>query len=238
MAVLPFLNLSADPENEFFADGITEDVIAQLSKIRSLKVISRTSVMQFKKREQSLRDIAAALEVATLLEGSVRRAGDRVRIVAQLIDAEADQHLWTETYDRRLTDIFAIQTDVALQIATALEAELSLEERTRIHRKPTQHVQAYQLYLQGRHCYTRYTEENIRKGIEYFQQAIAVDPDYALAHVGAALAYAELAAGQGGGPLRPDLAYRGGEESHHQGAGAGRPVGRGALGSRAAQDDP
>jgi serine/threonine-protein kinase len=207
VAVLPFLNLSADPENEFFADGITEDVIAQLSKIRSLKVISRTSVMQFKKREQSLRDIAAALEVATLLEGSVRRAGDRVRIVAQLIDAEADQHLWTETYDRRLTDIFAIQTDVALQIATALEAELSLEERTRIHRKPTQNVQAYQLYLQGRHCYTRYTEENIRKGIQYFQQAIAVDPDYALAHVGAALAYAELAAGQGGGPLRPDLAY-------------------------------
>jgi serine/threonine protein kinase/Tfp pilus assembly protein PilF len=208
VAVLPFLNLSADPENEFFADGITEDVIAQLSKIRSLKVISRTSVMQFKQREQSLRAIAAALEVATVLEGSVRRAGDRVRIVAQLIDADADQHLWTETYDRRLTDIFAIQTDVALQIATALEAELSLEERTRINRKPTQNVQAYQLYLQGRHCYTRYTEENIRKGIQYFQQAIVVDPDYALAHVGAALAYAELAAGQGGGPLRPDLAYQ------------------------------
>ena len=208
VAVLPFLNLSADPENEFFADGITEDVIAQLSKIRSLKVISRTSVMQFKQREQSLRQIAATLEVATLLEGSVRRAGDRVRIVAQLIDAEADQHLWTETYDRRLTDIFAIQTDVALQIATALKAELSLEERTRIHRKPTQNLQAYQLYLQGRHCYTRYTEENIRKGIQYFQQAIAADPDYAPAHVGAALAYAELAAGQGGGPLRPDLAYQ------------------------------
>ncbi len=128
VAVLPFLNLSADPENEFFADGITEDVIAQLSKIRSLKVISRTSVMPFKKREQSLREIGARLEVATLLEGSVRRAGDRVRIVAQLIDAVADRHLWAETYDRQLTDIFAIQTDVALQIATALRAELSPDE--------------------------------------------------------------------------------------------------------------
>jgi serine/threonine protein kinase len=112
VAVLPFRNLSTDAENEFFADGITEDVIAQLSKIRSLKVISRTSVMQFKNREQSLREIGATLQVATLLEGSVRRAGDRVRIVAQLIDAEADRHLWAETYDRQLTDIFAIPVSI------------------------------------------------------------------------------------------------------------------------------
>jgi serine/threonine protein kinase/tetratricopeptide (TPR) repeat protein len=208
VAVLPFRNLSADPENEFFADGITEDVIAQLSKIRSLKVISRTSVMQFKNREQSLREIGATLQVATLLEGSVRRAGDRVRIVAQLIDAEADQHLWAETYDRQLTDIFAIQTDVALQIASALEAELSPDERKRIHRKPTSDVRAYQFYLQGRYYYSRYTAESIQKGIEYFRKAIAVDPDYALAHTGVALAYAELAAGEGGAPLRPDQAYR------------------------------
>ena len=207
VAVLPFLNLSTDPENEFFADGITEDVIAQLSKIRSLKVISRTSVMQFKKREQSLREIGATLQVATLLEGSVRRAGDRVRIVAQLIDTEADQHLWAETYDRQLTDIFAIQTDVALQIASALEAELSPNERTRIQRKPTSNVHAYQLYLQGRHSYGRYTWESIQRGIEYFRRAIAVDPDYALAHTGLGLAYAELAAGAGGTPTRPDVAY-------------------------------
>jgi eukaryotic-like serine/threonine-protein kinase len=208
VAVLPFRNLSTDPENEFFADGITEDVIAQLSKIRSLKVISRTSVMQFKNREQSLREIGATLQVATLLEGSVRRAGDRVRIVAQLIDAEADRHLWAETYDRQLTDIFAIQTDVALQIASALEAELSPDERKRIHRKPTSDVRAYQLYLQGRQNYSRYTGESIQKGIEYFRKAIAVDPDYALAHTGLALAYAELAAGEGGAPLRPDEAHR------------------------------
>jgi serine/threonine protein kinase/Tfp pilus assembly protein PilF len=207
VAVLPFLNLSADPDNEFFADGITEDVIAQLSKIRSLKVISRGSVMGFKQREQNLHEIGVALDVESLLEGSVRRAGDRVRIVAQLLDAATSRHLWAETYDRQLTDIFAIQTDVALQIAAALKAELSRDERTRIHREPTADVQAYQLYLQGRHCYTRYTDESIRKGIDYFKEAIAGDPGYAMAHVGAALAYAELAAGAGGGTLRPDEAY-------------------------------
>src|SRR2546425_10696318 len=192
VAVLPFVNLSADPENEYFADGITEDVIAQLSKVGALQVTSRTSVMPFKKREQGLREIAAKLQVATLLEGSVRRAGDRVRIVAQLIDAAADQHLWAETYDRQLTDIFEIQADVALHIAAALKAELSPDEKTRIHKEPTSDLQAYQLYLQGRHCFIRYTPEGMRKGIEYFEQAIQRDPSYALAYAGAALAYVEL----------------------------------------------
>src|SRR5438034_2782706 len=182
VAVLPFLSLSADPENEYFADGVTEDVIAQLSKVGALQVISRTSVMPFKKREHGLREIAATLQVATLLEGSVRRAGDRVRIVAQLIDAETDQHLWAETYDRQLTDIFVIQSDVALRIAGALEAELTADERTQIRRGPTTDLQAYQLYLKGRHCFFRFTQEGIRKGIEYFPQAIVKDPSYGLAH--------------------------------------------------------
>ena len=213
VAVLPFLNLSADPENEFFTDGITEDVIAQLSKIRSLKVISRASVMGFKRRDQGLKEIGATLDVETLLDGSVRRAGGKVRIVAQLIDAATNRHLWAETYDRQLTDIFAIQTDVALQIAAALRAELSRDERTRIHREPTADVHAYQLYLQGRHCYTRYTDESIQKGIGYFQGAIAADPGYALAHTGMALAYAEIAAGAGGGTVRPDEAYRRGMQA-------------------------
>ena len=137
VAVLPFVNLSADPDNDYFADGITEDVIAHLAKVRSLKVISRTSVMAFKKREKGLREIAAALGVGTIVDGSVRRAGNRVRIVAQLIDAATDEHLWAETYDRDLTDIFAIQTDVALKIAAALQAELSPNERARIGRPPT-----------------------------------------------------------------------------------------------------
>jgi TolB-like protein/Tfp pilus assembly protein PilF len=208
VAVLPFRNLSANPENEFFVDGITEDVITQLSKIRSLKVISRTSVMPFRKREQELRQIGATLQVATLLDGSVRWSGDRVRIVAQLIDVEADKNLWSETYDRQLTDIFAIQSDVALQIASALQTEMSLSERNRIQREPTKNVRAYQFFLRGRQSYSRYTEEGIRQGIGYFRQAIAVDPRYAVAHTGLALAFAELAAGQGGGDMQPELAYR------------------------------
>jgi len=207
VAVLPFLNLSAVPDNEYFADGITEDVIAQLSKIRSLKVISRTSVMMFKKREESLKEIGAMLSAATLLEGSVRRVGDRVRIVAQLIDAETDQHLWAETYDRQLTDIFAIQSDVALQIATALRAELSPDEQTRIHRQPTRDLQAYQLYLQGRHWFVRHTAEGLRQAVDYFKKAVRKDPAFALAHADLAQAYTEIALASGGGLFRPEQAF-------------------------------
>jgi serine/threonine protein kinase/tetratricopeptide (TPR) repeat protein len=207
IAVLPFRNLSLDPENEFFADGITEDVIAQLSKIRSLRVISRGSAMRFKTREQSLREIGVALDVGTLLEGSVRRAGSRVRIVAQLIDAEADRPLWAETYDRELTDIFAIQSDVALQIAAALEAELSPEERRRIRKEPTEDVAAYQLYLLGNHCLSRWTQEGVERGLKHLEQALARDPDYALAHATIARAYSEIALGVVGG-LPPEEAFR------------------------------
>jgi len=193
VAILPFLNMSPDPENEYFADGITEDVITQVSKVRTLKVISRTSVMAFKQRDQSLKEIGTRLGASTLLEGSVRRAGDRVRIVAQLVDAETDRHLWAETYDRKLTDIFEIQADVALHIAAALKAELTDDESQRIGRKPTRDVHAYQLYLQGRHCFTRFTRDGMLKSIEYFEQALERDPGFAQAHVGIALACAELA---------------------------------------------
>ncbi len=208
VAVLPFVNLSNDPENEFFADGITEDVIAQLSKIKSLKVISRASVMKFKKRDEGLREISTALEVGTVLDGTVRRAGDRVRIVAGLIDSDSGDSLWTETYDRQLTDIFAIQTDVALHIAGALEAELSPRERARLRREPSYNVQAYQLYLQGRFCYSRFTDEGMLKAIEYYHQAIDADPRCASAYVGLAETYAEFAIGQGGGVIQPAEAYR------------------------------
>src|ERR1051325_7102687 len=205
VAVLPFRNLSADPENEYFADGITEDVIAHLSKIRALKVISRTSVMPFKQREQSLKEIAARLEAATLLDGSVRRAGDRVRIVAQLVDAETDRHLWVETYDRQLTDIFGIQTDVALHIAEALKAELSVDERTRIRKEPTSDLRASQLYLLGRHWLVRYTPAAMQRAIEHFRGAIGRDPTYALAYASVAMTYAELAES---GAMPPDAAAR------------------------------
>jgi adenylate cyclase len=200
VAVIPFLNLSRDPENEYFADGITEDVIAHLSKIHALKVISRTSVMPFKERGRSLREIGATLGATTLVDGSVRRDGDRVRIVAQLVDAETDRHLWAETYDRELTDIFAIQTDVALHIATALRAELTPDERRRIGREPTSDLQAYQLYLKGRQAFIGFTPTSLRRAIDYFGRAIRRDPSYALPHAALAMAYAELAEGGGTAP--------------------------------------
>ena len=207
VAVLPFVNFSADPENEFFADGVTEDVIANLSKMRSIKVISRTSVMAFKKREQPVREIGKTLGADAILEGSIRRAGNRVRIVAQLIDARTDEHLWAETYDRELVDIFAIQTDVALKIAAALQAELSLDERSRIERKPTRNAHAYQLYLQGKYAFYRGTQENYQRAIALFEQAIGEDPGLALAHAALALLYAELGTGQGSGALSPSEAF-------------------------------
>ena len=207
VAVLPFLNLSADPENEYFADGITEDVIAQLSQIGDMKVISRTSVMPFKQREQGAREIARQLNVATLLDGSVRRAGDRVRIVAHLVDAATDRHLWSETYDRELSDIFAIQTDVALQIAGALEAELSPREKNRLLRKPTDDVEAYQLYLRARHSLLELTENSFEAAKRLLEQAIALDPGYAMAYAIHALAYAEEGAGVIGAVTEPAEAY-------------------------------
>ncbi len=205
VAVLPFLNLSADAEKEYFADGITEDVIAHLSKIRALKVISRTSVMPFKQRQHSLKEIGATLGATTLLDGSIRHVGDRVRIVAKLIDVETDKHLWAETYDRQMTDIFSIQTDVALHIAAALKAELSPDERSRVRKEPTKDLQAYQLFLRGRQWFIKYTPEAYTHAIEYFDRAIARDPSFALAFANMAMVYTELAEM---GIMAPDVAYR------------------------------
>jgi serine/threonine protein kinase/Tfp pilus assembly protein PilF len=208
VAVLPFINMAGDPEGDYFADGMTEDVIAQLSRIRALKVISRISVMAFKDRTLSLREIGARLQAATVLDGSVRRIGDRVRIVAQLVDAESDRHLWSETYDRQVTDIFAIQSDVALRIAEALRTELTPGERRRLGKEPTANLEAYKLYLQGRHFFVRYTREGFLKALEYYGRALALDPEYAQACVGLALAYTELGMGQGKDPADPMASYR------------------------------
>ncbi len=212
VAVLPFLDLGPDKDNELFANGITEDVIAQLAKIRSLKVISRSSVIVLTQRDRSPREIGALLGAGTLLEGSVRRAGRRVRIVAKLVDSATGHDLWVETYDRELTDIFAIQTDVALHIAAALRAELSPDERQRIARPPTHNLHAYELYLQGRHSLGRYTAEGLRNAIGCFEQAVAEDPGFALAHVGLARVYAELA-NEGFESLTPESALALAKES-------------------------
>jgi len=190
--VLPFVNLGANPENEFFADGITEDVIANLAKIRSLKVISRTSVMSFKKLDRSRREIGEKLGAATLLEGSVRRAGNRVRIVAQLIDGSTDEHIWADTYDRDLIDIFAIQTEVALSIANALRAELSQDERARVDRRPTHDLQAYELYLRGRNSFYQFTEDGYRRSLVEYEAATVRDPGFALVWASIAETYTEM----------------------------------------------
>jgi serine/threonine-protein kinase len=192
VAVLPFRNLSSDRDNEYFADGITEDVIAHLSKIRSLKVLSRASVMPFKDRRQGIGEIAASLGATTVLDGSVRRAGDRVRIVATLMDPVSDTQLWVETYDRQLTDIFAIQTDVALHIVEALRAGLTRDEQTRVSKEATSDVEAYQLYLRGRQWLVKFTPQGYRRAIELYEAAIARDPRYAHAHAALAMAYVEL----------------------------------------------
>jgi TolB-like protein len=188
IAVLPFTNMSADPENEYFSDGITDDIILHLSKIADLNVISRTSVMQYKDTELSLRVIGEELGVATILEGGVRRVGERVRINAQLIDARTDEHIWAQQYNRELTDIFAIQSDVAQQIAAALEATLTADERERIGRAPTEDLEAYDLYLRGRYFWSQ-RGDGIRRGLQYFQQALERDPNYARAYAGVADCY-------------------------------------------------
>ena len=191
IAVLPFDNLSPDPENEYFSLGITEDIITQLSKIPDLRVTSRTSAMRYQDSEKSVREIARELQVASILAGSVRRVGNQVRITAQLIDSKTDEHLWAETYDREIEDIFAIQSDVAEQIASSLKVELSPEDRARIERKPTESLTAYDYYLKGRDHYYSYSRENNEQAIEFFNEALEVDPDYALAHGGLADAYAQ-----------------------------------------------
>ena len=192
VAVLPFTTTGRSDDDEDFALGITEDVIAHLSKVRTLRVISRASVMPFKDRVAGLEQVASRLNVAHVLDGSVRKAGERLRIVVQLIDAGSGQSLWAETYDRRLTDIFEIQTDVALQIAGALEAELSPKERERIARGPTPDLGAYEEYLLGRKAYLVFTRDSFDEAIAHYDRAIARDPRFALAHACRAVCYTEL----------------------------------------------
>ena len=192
IAVLPFKNMSENIENEYFSDGITEDVIAQLAKISGLRVISRTSVMQYKNSEMSLKKIGKELNVANILEGSVRRIGNRIRIVAQLIDASTDDHIWTNTYDKEYAEIFTIQSDVAENIAKELQAKITQKEKSRIEMKATENLEAYEYYLKGRYFWNKMMPNDIETSMEYFKQAIELDPNYALAYSGLADAYSIL----------------------------------------------
>jgi non-specific serine/threonine protein kinase len=193
IAVLPFTNLSGSKEDEYFSDGITEDIIIQLTKIADLRVISRTSVMQYKSAYKNVRDIGKELDIATVLEGRVRRAGNQVRVAAQLIDANNEELLWAETYDKEMTEIFAIQTDIAQQIAIALKAKLSSPEKEQIKKKPTGSITAYDYYLKGREYYYRHNKEGYEMAGSYFAKALEIDSTYALAYAGMADACAQKA---------------------------------------------
>ena len=227
VAVLPFENMSTDPENEYFSDGITDDIIAQLSKISALKVISRTSSMQYKKTTKKITTIAEDLGVGAILEGSVRKAGPRVRIVVHLVDPRSEKHLWGETFDRQLTDVFEVQSEVAQQITGALWRWPCLpEEKQRVEKKATGDAEAYNLYLLGRFHANKWSEANVQKGIEYFQEAIRKDPNYAVAYAGMADAYELLSIGFGSKPPVEYLMQA--KAMALEGSGNGRHPGRGS----------
>src|SRR5438874_8897065 len=183
IAVLPFENLSAEKENAYFADGIQDDVLTNLSKIGDLKVISRTSVMPYRGKASNVREIGKALGVATILEGSVRRIGNRVRVNVQLINAENDQHIWAEDYDRDLTDVFAIQTDLAKKIVGELQAKLSPAEQAQMERKPTENSEAYLAFVQAHNLFVVGIEDigKLKQSEQLYARAIELDPKFALA---------------------------------------------------------
>src|SRR6476646_5127269 len=182
IAVLPFENFSDDKENAYFADGIQDDILTNLSKISDLKVISRTSVMQYKGKAPNVREIGKALGVSTILEGSVRRSGNRVRLNVQLIDANTDEHVWANDYDRDVTDVFAIQSDLAREIANALQAKLSPAEKSQMTRKPTENGEAYLAFVQA-HDLSCAMEDltKLKQSEQLYQRAIELDPNFALA---------------------------------------------------------
>jgi len=188
IAVLPFENLSDEKENAYFADGIQDDVLTNLSKIGDLKVISRTSVMPYRGKASNVREIGKALGVATILEGTVRRVGNRVRVSVQLINADSDEHIWAEDYDRDLTDVFAIQTDLSQKIAGELRAKLSPSEKAQIERRPTENGEAYLAFVQGHDLFTRSDKfrANTEKAEQLFEHATRLDPNFAGAFAGLA----------------------------------------------------
>lgn len=191
IAILPFVNVSADPENEFFCDGLAEELINSLMKLDKLRVAARTSAFAFKGREADVRTIGQSLNVQTVLEGSVRKSGDRLRITAQLINSADGYQIWSERYDRELADIFEIQDEIALAIVDVLKVKLLTNEKAVLRKRYTDNVEAYQLYLKGR-LWNRRTADGFKSAIGYFQKAIELDDGYAIAYAGLADYYTVL----------------------------------------------
>ena len=205
LAVLPFVNMSADPENEYFSDGITEELLNALTKVDGLQVTSRTSAFAFKGKHDDIRDIAIKLNVDKVLEGSVRKSGNRVRITAQLINAADGYHIWSENYDRNLTDIFEVQDEISSIIANKLRENLTVaKQNEQLVKIQTRNVTAYTLYLKGLHFWNRLTPADTRKAIECFEQAISLEPEYAHAYAMTAAAYSYLGST---GQLTPHKAF-------------------------------
>jgi TolB-like protein/Flp pilus assembly protein TadD len=192
IAVLPFDNLSGDPENAYFSEGIQDEILTRLAKTAELKVISRTSTQRFKSSPDNLPQIAQQLGVENILEGSVQKPSDQVRVNVQLIHAATDTHLWAETYDRKLTDVFAVESEIAKAIAERLKAKLTGTAEHVLASRPTENPEAHQLYMKGRYFWNKRTTENLKKAIDYFEQAIGKDPAYALAYSGLADVHAVL----------------------------------------------
>jgi len=192
IAVLPFENRSEDKANAYFAEGVQDEILTRLSKIADLKVTSRTSTQHYKSVPENLAEIAKQLGVAHILEGSVQKSGDAVRVNVQLIKADNDSQVWAETFDRKLTDIFSVESDVAKAIADQLRAHITRQEEQVIAAKPTKNIEAYDAYLRGRYFWNKRTSDGIKHAIEHFQQSIARDPDFALGHAGLADSYIAL----------------------------------------------
>jgi TolB-like protein len=192
IAVLPFDNLSRDPDNAYFAEGVQDEILTRLAQVADLKVISRTSTQRFKSAPSDLRDIAKQLGVTNILEGSVQKANNQVRVNVQLINALNDAHLWADTYDRKLIDIFSVESEIAKTIADTLQAKLTGSEKQMMAAQSTTDTTAYELYHRGRSLWERRSGDNIPKAIAFYEQAIARDPNYALAYAGLANAYALL----------------------------------------------
>ena len=206
IAVLPFASLSEDKANEYFASGIQDEILTRLAKIAELKVISRTSTQQYQSKPGNLPEIAKQLGVAHILEGSVQKSGDEVRINVQLIKAEGDSHLWADTYDRKLTDIFAVETEVAQKIAASLEAHLTGGEQQQIAHIPTKNSEAYDAYLRGLALIVRQSAEHVEKAREFFQRAVDLDPEYAQAWAQLSIAESELYFSEDESPARAERA--------------------------------